>query len=82
MQAVGHPITKFETRPPELNIRKQGEDLQARRGGERITIDSATGQVIEARDTRGGGFLYRFHFELYGFDRIWARWISRFSNHA
>ncbi|MDO6642674.1 PepSY-associated TM helix domain-containing protein [Acinetobacter guillouiae] len=59
----------------ELNIRKQGEDLQARRGGERITIDSATGQVIEARDTRGGGFLYRFHFELYGFDRIWARWI-------
>lgn len=59
----------------ELNIRKQGEDLQARRGGERITIDSATGQVIEARDTRGGGFLYRFHFELYGVDRIWARWL-------
>ncbi|MEN8366669.1 PepSY-associated TM helix domain-containing protein [Acinetobacter bereziniae] len=59
----------------ELNIRKQGEDLQSRRGGERITIDSATGQVIEARDTRGGGFLYRFHFELYGVDRIWARWL-------
>ncbi|ATZ64528.1 PepSY-associated TM helix domain-containing protein [Acinetobacter bereziniae] len=59
----------------ELNIRKQGEDLQARRGGERITIDSATGQVIKARDTRGGGFLYRFHFELYGVDRIWARWL-------
>lgn len=59
----------------ELNIRKQGEDLQARRGGERITIDSTTGQVIEARETRGGGFLYRFHFELYGLDRIWARWI-------
>lgn len=59
----------------ELNIRKQGEDLQARRGGERITIDSATGQVIEARDTRGGGFLYRFHFELYVVDRIWARWL-------
>ena len=59
----------------ELNIRKQGEDLQARRGGERISIDSATGEKIEARETRGGGFLYRFHFELYGLDRIWARWI-------
>ena len=59
----------------ELNVRKQGEDLQARRGGERISIDSATGEKIEARETRGGGFLYRFHFELYGLDRIWARWI-------
>ena len=59
----------------ELNIRKQGEDLQARRGGERVTIDSATGTEIDTRDTRGGNFLYRFHFELYGLPRIWARWI-------
>lgn len=59
----------------ELNIRKQGEDINARRGGERITINSATGEVIQARETRGGGFLYRFHFELYGLPRIWARWF-------
>lgn len=59
----------------ELNIRKQGEDLEARRGGERITIDSATGQVIDTRETRGGGFLYRFHFELYGLPRLWTRWL-------
>lgn len=59
----------------EVNIRKQGEDLEARRGGERITLDSATGQVIEARETRGGSFLYRFHFELYGLPRLWTRWL-------
>ncbi|WP_089604676.1 PepSY-associated TM helix domain-containing protein [Acinetobacter piscicola] len=59
----------------ELNIRKQGEDLEARRGGERITIDSATGQVIDTRETRGGSFLYRFHFELYGLPRLWTRWL-------
>lgn len=59
----------------ELTIRKQGEDPNSRRGGERITIDSATGEVIKARETRGGGFLYRFHFELYGFPRIWSRWF-------
>ncbi|OTG91197.1 PepSY-associated TM helix domain-containing protein [Acinetobacter sp. ANC 3832] len=59
----------------EINIRKQGEDLNARRGGERITLDSATGAVLKARETRGGSFLYRFHFELYGLPRIWARWI-------
>ena len=58
-----------------LNIRKIGEDPRARRGGERITLDSATGEVLEARETRGGSFLYRFHFELYGLPRIWARWI-------
>ena len=58
-----------------LNIRKIGEDPRARRGGERITIDSATGQVLETRETRGGSFLYRFHFELYGLPRIWARWL-------
>lgn len=55
-----------------LNIRKAGESR--RRGGE-IYLDAATGQEIKARETRGGGFLYRFHFELYGMDRIWGRWI-------
>lgn len=38
-------------------------------------LDPHSGQVITARETRGGGFLYRFHFELYGMPRIWARWI-------
>jgi uncharacterized iron-regulated membrane protein len=30
---------------------------------------------LKARTTAGGNFLYRFHFELYGMDRIWGRWI-------
>lgn len=59
----------------QLTIREQGEDPRSRRGGQRITIDSATGEVLEARDTRGGGFLYRFHFELYGMPRLWTRWL-------
>lgn len=58
-----------------VNIRGAHEDPRARRGGTRVILDSATGEVLEARETRGGGFLYRFHFELYGLDRIWARWI-------
>ncbi|MCH7392871.1 PepSY domain-containing protein [Acinetobacter dispersus] len=55
-----------------LNIRKPGEGR--RRGGE-IYLDAQTGQEIKVRETRGGGFLYRFHFELYGMPRIWGRWI-------
>lgn len=59
----------------EVTIRAVGEDPKARRGGTRITLDSATGEVIEPRDTRDGGFLYRFHFELYGLPRLWTRWL-------
>ncbi|WP_313564126.1 PepSY-associated TM helix domain-containing protein [Acinetobacter sp.] len=58
-----------------LTIRSAGEDPRARRGGTRVTIDSATDEVLQARETRGGSFLYRFHFELYGLPRIWARWM-------
>ncbi|OVZ55344.1 hypothetical protein CDO44_24320 [Pigmentiphaga sp. NML080357] len=46
-----------------------------RAGTRRAYLDAGSGEVIEARETRGGNFLYRFHFELYGMDRIWARWI-------
>lgn len=63
----------------EISIRKPGDDPRDRRGGERLTLDSATGEELTARDTRGGGFLYRFHFDLYGIDRVIARWIVGFA---
>ncbi len=48
---------------------------QGRAGTKRAELDAATGEVIEPRETRGGSFLYRFHFELYAMPRIWGRWI-------
>ncbi|PAX16108.1 hypothetical protein CLI92_10755 [Vandammella animalimorsus] len=36
-------------------------------------LDAATGEPLTPRQTRGGSFLYRFHFELYGLPRLWAR---------
>lgn len=63
----------------EIMVRKHGEDPRARRGGERISLDSQTGEVLQARDTRGGSFLYRFHFELYGLPRLWTRWLVGFA---
>lgn len=59
----------------DITIRGQGEDPRARRGGERVILDTTTSEPLEARETRGGGFLYRFHFDLYGMPRVWARWI-------
>ena len=46
-----------------------------REGMKRAQLDAATGEVIPVRETRGGSFLYRFHFELYAMPRLWARWI-------
>jgi uncharacterized iron-regulated membrane protein len=37
-------------------------------------LDPATGEPSKVRDTRGGDFLYRFHFEL-NLPPIWGRWI-------
>ncbi|WP_027013990.1 PepSY-associated TM helix domain-containing protein [Comamonas composti] len=46
-----------------------------RAGMKRAELDAATGERLDARETRGGSFLYRFHFELYAMPRIWGRWI-------
>ncbi|QNN57183.1 PepSY domain-containing protein [Diaphorobacter ruginosibacter] len=50
-----------------------------RAGTSRATLDAGTGERIEHRETRGGNFLYRFHFELYAMPRIWGRWIVGFA---
>lgn len=43
------------------------------------TLDAANGQPLNAaRETRGGEFLYRLHFDLHYLPAIWARWIVGF----
>lgn len=45
------------------------------RGFRSVKLDPTTGQAINARETRGGDFLYRFHFEL-EISRPWGRWLA------
>lgn len=57
---------------------KTGE--HAGRGSRRGRRDNhaligADGRPTTARDTRGGEFFYRFHFDLYYMPVIWARWL-------
>lgn len=58
---------------------KKGMSMAERRAAFRkqnVTLDPATGlEVAQARDTRGGEFLYRMHFDLYYMSAIWGRWI-------
>jgi uncharacterized iron-regulated membrane protein len=39
-------------------------------------FDPATGQKVTARDTLGGDFFYRFHFQFHYMPVVWGRWIA------
>ena len=52
--------------------RVEGEPRRRNRGETSATLDSA-GNTVEARETRGGFFLYRFHFDLHYMPVRWAR---------
>jgi uncharacterized iron-regulated membrane protein len=61
---------------------KPGEEhgRRGRRGrGDTQALIGADGQVAQARETRGGDFLYRFHFDLHYMPVIWARWLVGFA---
>jgi uncharacterized iron-regulated membrane protein len=49
-------------------------ERRARRSETSATLDG-DGNRIEARETRGGFFLYRFHFDLHYMPVIWARYL-------
>ncbi len=49
------------------------------RGGKRFksaTFDPATAQTISVRESIGGEFFYRFHFQLHYLPVLWGRWLA------
>ncbi|HTG38021.1 PepSY-associated TM helix domain-containing protein [Sphingomonas sp.] len=52
-----------------------GEPLRRRGRRDNQALIGADGQPVTARETRGGEFFYRFHFDLYYMPVIWARWL-------
>jgi len=60
--------------PPEL-----ADPSRGRRGGfGEATLDPNTGQALKARETRGGDFFYRLHFDLHYIPVLWARYLVGF----
>ena len=59
---------------------KPGEKKKGRRGNfHSEKADPSTGEVLsKPRETRGGEFLYRLHFDLHYMSALWARWIVGF----
>lgn len=48
---------------------------EGRRERSPVTLDPQSGRELAVRDTRGGFFLYRFHFDLHYMPVMWARYI-------
>jgi uncharacterized iron-regulated membrane protein len=40
------------------------------------SFDPVTGQRVAARDTLGGEFFYRFHFQFHYMPVLWGRWLA------
>ena len=62
------------TNPPNKGMSRE-ERRKAFRN-QNFTLDPHTGlETAAPRDTRGGEFLYRLHFDLYYMSALWGRWI-------
>ncbi|WP_161813077.1 PepSY-associated TM helix domain-containing protein [Steroidobacter agaridevorans] len=72
-------ITLPEAREPVVRVtfRDPNGGGEGRRGFKVAVLDPSTGEEVKARETRGGDFFYRFHFEL-SMKPIWGRWVVGF----
>lgn len=60
----------------ETTTRVFWRDPAARgRGFRDAVLDADTGRPLAARETLGGEFFYRFHFQLHYVGVLWGRWI-------
>jgi uncharacterized iron-regulated membrane protein len=53
----------------------EGEQPKRRKRGETSATLDGQGQPVIARETKGGFFLYRFHFDLHYMPVMWARYL-------
>jgi uncharacterized iron-regulated membrane protein len=65
--------------PPPEPKKDKAQAAPKRSRFENVTLDPSTGLPMAAvRETRGGEFLYRLHFDLHYMPAVWARWIVGF----
>lgn len=77
-----NPAMRMFWRNPESMVKPPAAgEKRRRRGGGRFgdaTVDPNSGQEIAARETRGGEFFYRLHFDLHYIPVLWARYLVGF----
>ena len=64
-------------REAALSVGWRARDAVGRGGFVSKELDAQSGEQVLARDSRGGEFFYRFHFQLQ-MPHPWGRWLSTF----
>lgn len=67
-----------DARDPTVKAFWRNPKAEGRRQFESGSFDPATGQKLSARDTNGGEFFYRFHFNFHYMPVLWGRWLAGF----
>jgi len=75
-----NPAMRLFWRNPASMVKPPAEGERRRRGGRfgDATVDPNTGGKLQARETRGGDFFYRLHFDLHYIPVLWARYLVGF----
>jgi len=72
-------ITLPNSRDPGLSVMWQDKVDPGKRGNFiQKVLDPVSGQAVQARESMGGEFFYRFHFQLQ-MPYPWGRWLSTFA---
>lgn len=75
-------ITLPTQRNPELSVGWNSPPVKGEKGRGKFNnaeLNPATGERLAAvRETRGGDFIYRLHYDLHYMPAKWARWIIGF----
>lgn len=78
--AAGSPQWSMELPTPRSNVVGAFWRLPSpepgRRAFQSAAFDPETGHRVAARDTQGGEFFYRFHFQFHYLSAQWGRWLA------
>lgn len=75
MQKLAPDATSWYITLPNQRQHSINAYWSSEKGYENANLNPETGEKIAARDTRGGDFFYRFHFELFGLPVLIGRII-------
>lgn len=67
-----------DARNNSVNVFWRKPNEKGRRAFAEANFDPRTGEELSARDTTGGDFFYRFHFQFHYMPAMWGRWLAGF----
>lgn len=80
VEAAGSPQWSMQLPTDRINVvsafwRTPGAAGE-RQSFRQAAFDPVTGQEVASRETHGGEFFYRFHFQFHYMPVLWGRWIA------